>query len=122
MATTEIQSGTDHRLEFVVTDTAGTAVVDASSWSLSWMMKASVHLSDAQAALTKTTSSGIAVTGVYNADPDVNTQVVTVSIVDTDTDTIVPRLYLHELKRMDAGFEAVLATGRLSLIQSVHRQ
>jgi hypothetical protein len=85
-----------------------------TSWSLSWMLKE--HLSDADnvALLTKTTSSGITLTTPTSG-------VCTVSIADTDTDSIVPGRYYHELKRTDAGNETVLSHGRCVLRRGVHR-
>jgi hypothetical protein len=118
-----LQTGTDHRYEFAILDSAQTAAVDISGWALSWMLKRTPQVADAQASLVKsTTVSGITITGTYDASPATNTQRAAVDIADTDTDPLPPSLYFYELKRMDAGLEAVLAYGNLVLVQSIHRQ
>lgn len=122
MADIELDSGTDHLVIFDgVTNADGTVALDASAWSLSWMVKTSARKTDAQATVTKTSPSNIVVAGVFDADPDTNAQTITVTVTDTDTATVTAGNYVHELKRMDDGFEAVLSRGKLTLTQSVHR-
>lgn len=110
--------GTDHQFEFgPVVDGDGVAI-DVSTWTLSWMMKRRLNDPDLSAILTKTPT----VTGTHNPDPALSTQRVVVSIADTDTDPLVARVdYRHELKRTDAGSEAVLAYGTAVLKRGVHR-
>lgn len=87
---------------------------DVSGWALSWRLKASLADADGAALLTKTTSSGIALTTPTSG-------VVTISIADTDTDGLAAGRHYHELKRTDAGNETVLAHGRCVLRRGVHR-
>jgi hypothetical protein len=124
MADIEIDSGTDHLIIYDgVTNAAGTIALDVSAWNLSWMMKTSTRKSDADATLTKSNGlgSGITETGAFNADPDLNAQTSTVALFDIDTVTVTAGKYVHELKRMDDGLEAVLSRGKVTLTQSVHR-
>lgn len=113
--------GTDHQFVCEVLDDAETAAVNCSAFAMSFMLKRELGDADADALLTKTTSSGIAVSGSFNADPAVNTQVATVTIADTDTDAIAPGLCRWELKRTDAGYETQLGYGTIQLVRGVHR-
>jgi hypothetical protein len=113
--------GTDYEYPFTILNAAETAAINISGWTLSWMVKRKKTDTDANALLTKTTSSGITISGTWNTDPDVNTQVATVAVADTDTDTLPAGLGHYELKRTDAGSETVLAYGPLELKRSVHR-
>jgi hypothetical protein len=119
-----IWSGTDQRYSFAILDADQSAAVDITGWTLSWMLKRVPSLADSAASIVKRTdvASGITIAGTYNATPGVNAQRATVLVEDADTDTLAPNIYHYELKRMDAGLEAVLAYGTLVLIQSVHRQ
>ena len=114
--------GTDYAFVYTVLNEAETQALDIATWSLNWMVKKRVGQADVDAILTKSTGgSGIVVSGSYNVNPSVNTQVATVSVADTDTDGLRSGTYQFELKRMDSGFETVLAYGELVLIQPVHR-
>lgn len=115
--------GEDKKLRFsIYTDSTKTGVQDVTGFALSWKLATA----PGQAALvTKTVGSGIAISGVFNADPDLNTQVIEVTIDDVDTQpdsgtALAAATYFHELKRTDAGLEAVLAYGKLRLIPTVH--
>lgn len=117
---TRLFLGEDHQFVFTTLNAAETAAIDVSGWTLSWMLKRAISDADLSALLEKTTLAGIAITGVYNSVPSLNTQVATVTILDTDT-TALPEVLAHyELKRMDAGFETVLAYGTLELVRAVH--
>lgn len=110
--------GEDKKLQFTLyTSAAQTAIVDASGFALSWKLAIAPG---AAALVTKTSGSGISVSGAFNADPDLNTQVVEVTIDDTDTDGLSSLAFWHELKRTDAGLEAVLVHGRVTLLAPVH--
>jgi hypothetical protein len=113
--------GTDHQFVYEILDDDESAAIDVTSWALSWMWKRRASDPDERAVLTKTSGSGIAVAGTYNADPDVNLQRATVTVEDTDTLTVAAGLYVFELKRTDAGFETVLAYGALTVRRGVHR-
>ena len=85
------------------------------------MVKRAPTQADSEAVLTLTSGAGeIAVSGVFNADPDTNLQVVTVTVEDTDTDDISPGTYHWELKRTDAGFETPLGYGTIAMKRGVH--
>lgn len=113
--------GTDHQFVFTILDDEEATAIDISGWTLSFMVKRKVTHPDGAALLTKTTSGGILITGTYDPDPSQSTQVAQVSIADTDTDPLTAGDRVWELKRMDAGAEAVLAYGDLALVQAVHR-
>lgn len=120
VSTVTVYLGTDHALVFTIKNAAETACLDITSYTLTWMLKRYVDDADGSAILTKTLASGIAISGTFNSDPDVNTQVATVTILDTETDSVSPGLYYQELKRTDAGLEAVLAVGPLDFVKGVH--
>lgn len=112
-------ANTDVSLIFTLYNTTETQIVDASGWALSWIAKPT--LQSETAAITKTTASGtITITGIYNADPDLNAQIIKVSLTDDDTVTLSPGKYFWELKRTDNMFESVLATGIMLLQPSLH--
>ena len=105
--------GEDKSLMFTIVTAAG-ATQDITGWTLSWMLKANLTDLDASASLTKTTSSGITLTTPTSG-------ICTVSIADTDTDSLAAGLYYHELKRTTAGSETILSYGTCLLQRSVHR-
>ena len=114
--------GTDFQRTIAVLNEAEDAAIDISGWSLSWMLKRKLSNADSAALVTKsTTAGGVGVTGVYNAAPGTNTQRATVTVADTDTDTLTAGTCYWELKRMDAGLECVLAYGEFELVRGVHR-
>jgi hypothetical protein len=110
----------DRSIPCTILNKAQTTALDITSWTLSWLVKRRESDVDASALVTKTTASGIAISGSFNPDPDVNTQVATISVADTDTVSLSPGLYYHELKRTDAGAETVLITGRIKFMRSLH--
>lgn len=124
---------TDRILSFTVYEStatddevaAGTAVpVDVSGWTFAWQLRKKVNSSTVT--IGKTTASGISVTGTYDADPNVNTQRVEVTLADTDTYdpssspvvNVKAGTYYHALKRTDAGAEDVLCDGTFVLQQA----
>lgn len=118
---TTLWIGTDATFVFSVLNVAQTAAINITGWSLSWMLKRRAGVADIDALLTKTVSGGgIVISGTYNSDPNINTQVATVTIADTDTDALSARINRYELKRMDAGVETILAYGDIELLRSVH--
>lgn len=110
--------GTDRELRFTVLNEAETEAVDVTGWNLSWMLKKRKSDADLSAAITETSFT---VTGVYNPDPDLNTQRLVLTLEDVDTDALTAGVYYHELKRMNAGNEAVLSYGPFTLRHSVHK-
>lgn len=108
-------TGEDKSLVFTITTTDGGSVAqDITGWALSWTLKRAATDADVDAVLTKTTAAGIALTTPASG-------ICTVSVADTDTDGVVPRLYYHELKRTDAGSETILAYGRAELRRALHK-
>lgn len=108
---TVYQTGTTH----AQIDAGVASPQNVTGWSLSYMLKDSPADADSAARITKTTASGIALTTPASG-------IVTVSISDTDTESLVAdALYYQELKRTDSGFETVLSQGTVRLRQSLHR-
>lgn len=112
---------TDKAYVFHVKNEAETAAIDITGWALSFMIKRDKTNADASALVSKATSSGIVIAGTYNADPAVNTQRATVTVLDTDTDDLSSGRCPWEFKRTDDGFEAVLGFGTVDLTKSVHK-
>lgn len=111
--------GEDKILRFAIytTDALATAV-DVSGMALSWKLATGLGVT---ATLSKATGgSGVTVSGIFDASPSVNTQRIEVSIADTDTDALPVRTWRHELKRTDAGLEAILVHGSAYLSGPVH--
>lgn len=110
--------GTDKAVDFTVyTSSAKTAIRDVTGYATNFMVKRRMSDTDATALISL---SGT-VSGTFNAAPAVNTQKITVTLVDTDTDLeIAPGVAYWELKRTDAGFEDVLAYGTIDLRRAVH--
>lgn len=113
--------GTDFTYPCEILNGAETAAIDITGWALSWLVKRYKADADVAALITKTTSSGIAIAGSYNATPASNTQRATITVEDTDTTSLSPGLYYHELKRTTSGSETVLITGLFELADTVHR-
>lgn len=106
--------GEDKSLQITVYQSDGRTPQDITGWALSWMLKTSLDVVDGSASLTKTTSAGITLTTPTSG-------ICTVVIADTDTDSLSPGTYVHELKRTDAGSEVVLCQGTFVLQRGVHR-
>jgi hypothetical protein len=109
--------GTDQQFVFTIKNAAETACVNITGWTLSFMAKVRSSDADVAAVITETAT----ISGTFNSDPAVNTQVATITIEDSDTTGVTPRLYQWELKRTDAGAETIEAYGTLDLRQGVHR-
>lgn len=107
-------TGEDKSLVFTIYQSNETTAQDITGWALSYRLKRSPADADGDAVLTKTTGSGIALTTPLSG-------ICTVTIEDTDTDSLDPRTYFHELKRTNAGNETVLTTGSVLLQQAIHR-
>lgn len=108
-------TGEDKSLIFTVYQADGTTVQNITGWALSWMVKKRRTDADADALITKTTSSGIALTTPLSG-------ICTVTVTDADVANIRGgELYYHELKRTTDGAETVLSYGKFGLRQAVHR-
>jgi hypothetical protein len=142
--------GTDFGLEYVLyeqpsdmTDAEFQALIDAAladdtvpdlvpidlagkTWA--WVLRLKDKSPD-PALIEKTSADGITIEGVYNADPDLNTQVMVVSIVDSDSYDpdaspaveLKPKKYRFSVKRMDDGFEQVHVFGTFQFLQATAR-
>lgn len=110
----DLYTGEDKSLVFTVYQSDGTTAQNITGWTLSYMWKLKPSDADAAAVLTKTTSAGIALTTPASG-------ICTVTIEDTDTDSLTPQTYYHELKRTNAGSETVLTTGTVLLQRAIHR-
>ena len=93
---------------------------DVTTWTFRWELRVKDTATGA-AILSKTTVSGITITGTYDADHAANTQRVVVTIADTETYSdaqvvlIPPKTYVYSLKRDDAGSEKTLVYGKFVL-------
>lgn len=109
-----LYTGEDKTLTITVYQSDESTAQNITGWSLSYRWKRSLSDADSDAVLTKTTSSGITLTTPASG-------LCAVAIADTDTDSLQPQTYYHELKRTDAGSETVLMTGTVVLRQALHR-
>ncbi len=111
--TASIYLGEDASIVVTVKDDAG-AALDLTGMSLSYLVWQGTNA----AVITKTTSSGIALTTPASG-------IATITIADTDTDAITAGIYNHELKITDngAGLEDVIMQrmGALTLLESKHK-
>jgi len=93
---------------------------DVTTWTFRWELRVK-DTATGTAILSKTTVSGITITGTYDADHAANTQRVVVTIADTETYSdaqvvlIPPKTYVYSLKRDDAGSEKTLVYGKFVL-------
>ena len=113
---------TAYRIKFRAWEDDGVTPREVTGYAFSWMLKRRLGDADASAFLTKT--STIVITGVFNLDPDVNTQLVEVPITAADTNTaaLMPGgAFLHELKRTDTGLQTVMCQGSAVLKGSLHK-
>jgi hypothetical protein len=102
---------------FAIYEADGITPKDVTGYALAWLLKARLADADLDALVSKETPA-ITITGTFNADPEVNTQRVLVSVSDEDTADVPAGFYFHELKRTDAGAETPLCSGRAVLQQS----
>jgi hypothetical protein len=124
--------GEDKKLRFTIyADHAKTEVVDVSGFSMYWALRKTDKASD-PALIEKSTDdspAGITVEGTYDADPEVNTQQVVVTLKDTDSwdPTTSPPIalkqfkYRHALKRSNQSLETVLAFGDFQFLMATTR-
>lgn len=105
----------DRRFVFTIDIGDGTTPEDLSGWAMSWVVKRRVADGDASAIITKSTGAG----GIVLTSPA--SGVCTVTVQDTDTASLAPGLYHHELKRTDDGFESPLSFGTAVLQRSLHK-
>lgn len=114
-------TNTDYTVKVSIFEADGITPRNVATYALSWLLKKRVTDLDANAVITKVTPAGITITGIFNVDPTLNTQIVEIPLADTDTLSVRHGAYHHELKRTDAGFETVLCSGMAILKASAHR-
>lgn len=95
--------GEDKTFVLELLDSSG-APVDMSGWTVVCVIAAS----DKAAAIFTESAS---ITGSFNATRALNTQRASFALTDTQMDTLRAKDYRHSWKRMDAGFETILAYG-----------
>jgi hypothetical protein len=118
----EVHTGEYKNLVFVIYEPDGVTPHNIAAFTLSWMLKRNKTDADSKAKITKLLGDGgIVISGIFNVDPLVNTQRVTVKLTRTDTASLPATVtYWHELKRIDSNVETVLSEGRFELHQAVH--
>ncbi len=87
-------------------------VLDISTWTLAFTLR--LMAQSTEALIEKTSASGITLT-------DPTHGIFQVALADTDTASLAPGKYAYDCKRMDAGAEAVLVYGTLTLLAEVTR-
>lgn len=105
-------TNSDKVLSFAVKQSDGESVQDISGWSLSWVLKKYRTTPDASALVSKTGSDITITNGPLG--------LCELTVEDEDTADIPAGLYVHELKRIDAGAETPLCEGTAVLLQSAH--
>lgn len=113
-------TNTDFTVKYRIWEADGVTPRDVSAYALSWMLKTRDRDPDASALLVKTTPT-ITITGVFNVDPALNTQLVEVPIADTEVPPAMAGVRSVELKRTDATLETVLSKGLAVLLVSAHQ-
>lgn len=116
----ELRLDRDQAFTFTVLNEAETTAIDVSGWATSFMVKRNKEDADVAALLTKT--DGV-ISGTFNASPAVNTQIVTVTVADTDvlSTAIAEGLAFYEFERTGAGVETALAEGTINIVLGVQR-
>jgi hypothetical protein len=106
----------DYEINCYIKQADETTAQDVSGWAFSWMLKKRESDADANAVITKTTAGG----GITIENGPLG--YVRVLIADTDTQAAGIRagVYMHELKRIDAGLEAPVIKGMAVLRPSLH--
>jgi hypothetical protein len=110
--TSEWYVGEDKVFPFTIYQKSAAGVLSTTPQAITgWALRWDVRLNDNAAdppIITKTTGAGIAITDGPSGQG-------TITIDDTDTDSLAPRVYRHSLKRTDAGSETELLYGNAVL-------
>lgn len=93
--------GEDKALRFEVLDSNGVPV-DVAGWTIRFVVKSQTH--------TVLIDKAASITGTYDANRIVNTQLAVVTLTDDDL-SIDEGVHQHSLKRTDSGNETVLVYG-----------
>lgn len=103
----------DKLVTFAIKQADEVTAQNITGWALSWMMKRRATDADASALITKVTPAGITITDGPNG-------LCQFTVTDENTAAVAAGLYVHELKRTDAGSETPLCEGTVVLRQSKH--
>lgn len=112
--------GTNRAYEMHILNAAESAAINIAAFALSFRLKRYPTDLDSASLVHKTLSSGITISGAFNADKALNAQRATVSIAAADTSALAAGWTVWELKRTNPGFEEVLAYGSVELVRGVH--
>lgn len=108
--------GTDKRYVFTTyTDLTEAVVSEVTGYGTAFTIKRRVNDADGAALFTATGE----VTGAFNANPSVNTQIITVSIDEADMEDVSSGVAHWSLRRTDDGSKAVMAYGTIELRKPV---
>ena len=99
------------------TDPTGATAKNIAAFAMTFDIRRSP--SSTTALLSKTVGSGLTVSGVFNSVLATSTQVVTLTVADTDITTAIFGTrggdFYYSLKRTDAGSETILAHGTIKI-------
>jgi len=94
----------------VYTTPAHTACVDASLYDgLTFNMRTGAPTG--AVVITKALAAGITITGTFNSDPAINTQLVNIAIAAADQSGLAPGPYFWTLERSDSAGSIALFAG-----------
>ena len=106
--------GEDKTLSFEIFSSDEVTMENVTGFAMQWVMRQG--LEGDPILINKTTAGAtISITGTWNADMNINTQRVNVSVPRTDTYRLQPGKYYHALKRTDSGNQTVLSYGAVEL-------
>jgi hypothetical protein len=129
--------GEDKVIDLTIFGQDGITPFDVLGLALEWNLKKTDKALD-PGIITKGitalgASTGITIVGVYDVDPEVNTQKTRITFDSNDTDPDVTSLlvtpyvlkaateYRHSLKRKDTGSEGILTFGSFTFVQATER-
>jgi hypothetical protein len=101
--------GEDKGIRLEVLDPEGYPV-DLTGWTINFVVRLT-DAADDPALLTKTAT----IAGTFDADRDINTQYAGIILSDDETNTFSAQTYRHSWKRMNGGYETLLAYGNFIL-------
>ena len=105
--------GTDHVFPITVLDRRG-APINLSGVVVSWTVKPYRSAPDDAAVILKLAADGITVI-------DAAAGQIEIAVSAADTFNVRPRIYVHELKRINSGSKIVLIEGWAAIRRSLHQ-
>lgn len=126
-ATDQVFVGDDRTFEIEVFDDDGETPVDISAYDLEWILRKTDKSVDAL--IEKSTAgspAGIAITGTFNVDPDLNTQRAVISLDAQDSYStgspvgtrLTKKKYRYALKRVNNGARTTLTYGNFQFLHA----